>query len=165
MNTIHEGLQALGKSADTNADEYKAALADDINSAALLERFPSPASVPRMNPNGVALRLNIETSEFTSLCPMTGQPDFATIKISYAPDKFCIESKSLKLYFLSFRNRRDFHESCVTTICNDLVALLEPHDLVVTGKFTPRGGIPFWPTAAYIKPAQPTGFAMPQYPG
>lgn len=147
-NKIHEGLKSLGKSADTNSEEYRLAVE---NGEHTLERFPAPTSISKMNPRGVQLTLDIETSEFTSLCPMTGQPDFATIKISYIPDNWCVESKSLKLYFLSFRNRRDFHESCVTTIANDLIQLLEPKYLHVTGEFTPRGGIPFWPTATYIK--------------
>lgn len=148
-NNIHAGLNALGKSADTNSQEYAEAIEQGKG---VLERFPSPNSQPAMNPNGIALSLHIETSEFTSLCPMTGQPDFAKIVIEYQPDQFCVESKSLKLYFLSFRNRRDFHESCVTTIANDLVSLLEPKHLLVRGEFTPRGGIPFWPTATYSKP-------------
>lgn len=147
-NNIHSGLQALGKSADTNSQEYRDAIEQGKG---MLESFPSPSRVPSMNPNGCEVAVHIETSEFTSLCPMTGQPDFAKIVIDYVPDALCVESKSLKLYFLSFRNRRDFHESCVTTICNDLVDLLQPKMLSVRGEFTPRGGIPFWPTARYDK--------------
>jgi 7-cyano-7-deazaguanine reductase len=148
-NKIHEGLQALGKSADTNAQEYKEAIEDGKG---VLERFPSPAAQRPMNACGLNLSIHIETSEFTSLCPMTGQPDFAKIVIDYEPNDFCVESKSLKLYFLSYRNKRDFHESCVTTITNDLVELLKPKWMSVRGEFTPRGGIPFWPTAHYTEP-------------
>lgn len=77
--------------------------------------------------------------EFTSLCPMTGQPDFATMYISYIPDRKCVESKSLKLYMFSFRNHGDFHEDCVNIIMNDLIELLDPKYIEVWGKFTPRG--------------------------
>ena len=79
--------------------------------------------------------------EFTSLCPKTGQPDFATIYISYIPDKLMVESKSLKLYLLSFRNHGDFHEDCINIIMKDLIKLLDPKYIEVWGKFTPRGGI------------------------
>ena len=87
--------------------------------------------------------------EFTSLCPKTGQPDFAQITISYVADKKMVESKSLKLYLFSFRNHGDFHEDCVQTICNDLVKLLSPKYLEVVGEFTPRGGIAIFPFASY----------------
>ena len=79
--------------------------------------------------------------EFTSLCPITGQPDFATIYISYVPDKLMVESKSLKLYLFSYRNHGDFHEDCVNKIMKDLIALLDPKYIEVTGKFLPRGGL------------------------
>ncbi|MDE6698617.1 MAG: preQ(1) synthase [Lachnospiraceae bacterium] len=79
--------------------------------------------------------------EFTSLCPITGQPDFATITISYVPNVKMVESKSLKLYLFSFRNHGDFHEDCVNIIMKDLIKLMEPKYIEVWGKFTPRGGI------------------------
>lgn len=87
--------------------------------------------------------------EFTSLCPITGQPDFATLYISYIPDKKMVESKSLKLYLFSFRNHGGFHEDCVNRILNDLVELLQPRYLEVWGKFLPRGGISIDPYANY----------------
>jgi len=90
--------------------------------------------------------------EFTSLCPMTGQPDFATIYISYVPDVLMVESKSLKLYLFSYRNHGDFHETCVNTIMDDLVALMKPKYIEVWGKFTPRGGISIDPYCNYGKP-------------
>lgn len=90
--------------------------------------------------------------EFTSLCPKTGQPDFATIYISYIPDQYMVESKSLKLYLFSFRNHGDFHEDCVNIIMKDLVKLMDPKYIEVTGLFTPRGGISIWPYANYGKP-------------
>ena len=82
--------------------------------------------------------------EFTSLCPITGQPDFATIYIDYIPDVKMVESKSLKLYLFSFRNHGDFHEDCVNIIMKDLIKYIE-----VTGLFTPRGGISIYPYCNY----------------
>lgn len=152
MNKIHENLKALGQSAETNKTTYENAENSNETAANWLERFPAPNSIPEMNPCGATMALNIRTAEFTSLCPMTGQPDFAEIVIEYKPDHWCVESKSLKLYFLAFRNRRDFHESCVVAICNDLVELLQPKWIKVEGRFTPRGGIPFWPTVEWTKP-------------
>ena len=87
--------------------------------------------------------------EFTSLCPKTGQPDFATIHIKYIPAQKMVESKSLKLYLFSFRNHGDFHEDCVNIIMKDLVKLLQPKYLEVKGLFTPRGGIAIHPFATY----------------
>ena len=90
--------------------------------------------------------------EFTSLCPITGQPDFAAIKIMYIPAKRMVESKSLKLYLFSFRNNGDFHEDCVNIIMKDLVKLMEPKYIEVIGLFTPRGGISIYPYANYGQP-------------
>ena len=87
--------------------------------------------------------------EFTSLCPITGQPDFATIYISYVPDVRMVESKSLKLYLFSFRNHGDFHEDCMNIIMKDLIALMNPKYIEVWGKFTPRGGISIDPYCNY----------------
>lgn len=90
--------------------------------------------------------------EFTSLCPITGQPDFATITISYVPDERLVESKSLKLYLFSFRNHGDFHEDVINIIMKDLVKLLEPKYIEVWGKFLPRGGLSIDPYCNYGKP-------------
>ena len=90
--------------------------------------------------------------EFTSLCPITGQPDFATIYISYIPNIKMVESKSLKLYLFSFRNHGDFHEDCMNIIMKDLVKLMDPKYIEVWGKFTPRGGISIDPYCNYGKP-------------
>jgi len=79
--------------------------------------------------------------EFTSLCPKSGQPDFATVYINYIPDKLCVESKSLKLYLFSFRNHGDFHEDCINIIMKDLRKLLNPRYIEVLGEFLPRGGL------------------------
>lgn len=91
--------------------------------------------------------------EFTSLCPITGQPDFAEIRISYVPAEKMVESKSLKLYLFSFRNHGDFHEDCVNMIKNDLVELMHPKYLEVIGIFMPRGGISIYPFAQFTDDA------------
>lgn len=90
--------------------------------------------------------------EFTSLCPITGQPDFATIYIDYIPAKRMVESKSLKIYLFSFRNHGGFHEDCVNVIMKDLIALMNPKYIEVTGIFTPRGGISIHPFANWGQP-------------
>lgn len=93
--------------------------------------------------------------EFTSLCPKTGQPDYATIYISYVPDQRMVESKSLKLYLFSFRNHGDFHEDCVNIIMDDLIAAMDPKYIEVWGKFLPRGGISIDPYCNYGRPDTP----------
>ena len=85
--------------------------------------------------------VRLSCPEFTTLCPITSQPDFAVININYIPDKRIVESKSLKLYLFSFRNHGAFHEDCVNTIMKDLVSLMSPKYIKVWGEFTPRGGI------------------------
>jgi 7-cyano-7-deazaguanine reductase len=89
--------------------------------------------------------------EFTTLCPITGQPDFATIYISYIPAVKMVESKSLKLYLFSFRNHGSFHEDCVNTIMKELIKLMDPLYIEVWGKFLPRGGISIDPYCNYGK--------------
>ena len=99
-----------------------------------LETFPNPK--PERD-----YEIRFETPEFTCLCPMTGQPDFATIRINYTPDKTCVELKSLKLYLWSFRNEGTFHEAVANRILDDLVAALKPRRCEVVGDFLVRGGI------------------------
>jgi 7-cyano-7-deazaguanine reductase len=111
----------------------------------LLEAFDNK------NPGKIAWTTFVCT-EFTSLCPKTGQPDFAKIFINYIADKKMVESKSMKLYLFSFRNHGDFHEDCIQTICDDLSQLLKPKYLEVVGEFTPRGGIAIFPYANYSNP-------------
>ena len=89
--------------------------------------------------------------EFTSLCPITGQPDFANIIITYVPATRMVESKSLKLYLFSFRNHGDFHEDCVNKIMKDLIRLMDPKYIEVHGRFLPRGGISIDPYCNYGK--------------
>jgi 7-cyano-7-deazaguanine reductase len=93
--------------------------------------------------------VTLNCPEFTSLCPKTKQPDFASIYIQYIPAEKLVESKSLKLYLFGYRQHGSFHESCVNMICNDLVKLLEPKFLEVQGFFLPRGGISIDPYAIY----------------
>lgn len=108
----------------------------------LLEAFDNK------NPGKIAWTTFVCT-EFTSLCPKTGQPDFAKIFINYIAGDKMVESKSLKLYLFGFRNHGDFHEDCVQTICDDLVALMNPKYIEVIGEFTPRGGIAIFPFASH----------------
>ncbi|GAB0172953.1 preQ(1) synthase [Helicobacter trogontum] len=105
-------------------------------------------SVPNPHPQRDYF-IKFNCPEFTSLCPITAQPDFATVYISYIADKLIVESKSLKLYLFSFRNHGGFHEDCVNTIADDLIRLLSPRYLEVWGKFTPRGGLSIDPYVNY----------------
>lgn len=93
--------------------------------------------------------VSLDCFEFASRCPKTGQPDFATIYISYIPNKYMVESKSLKLYLFSFQQHGDFHESCCHMIMQDLVDLLQPKYLSVFGDFNSRGGISILPFSIY----------------
>ncbi|EKX94057.1 preQ(1) synthase [Alloprevotella sp. oral taxon 473] len=131
-----EGLQHLGSQGTQYPTDY---------APEMLESF-----VNKHQENDYWVRFNCP--EFTSLCPITGQPDFAEIRISYIPDVKMVESKSLKLYLFSFRNHGDFHEDCVNVIMKDLIRLMDPKYIEVTGLFTPRGGISIYPYANYGKP-------------
>ncbi len=95
--------------------------------------------------------VTFDCPEFTSLCPITGQPDYATLRIDYIPDAKMVESKSLKLYLFGFRNHGAFHEDCVNIIMKDLIKLMNPKYIEVTGYFTPRGGIRIFPFSNYGK--------------
>ena len=130
-----EGLKALGR---------KVAVKDGYNPD-ILESF-----VNQHQGNDYWVRFNCP--EFTTLCPITGQPDFAEIRICYVPDVRMVESKSLKLYLFGFRNNGDFHEEVVNTLMKDLIRLLDPKYIEVTGFFTPRGGISIYPYANYGRP-------------
>jgi 7-cyano-7-deazaguanine reductase len=130
-----EGLKSLGHKA-----VYKSTYDPSV-----LETFEN-----KHQDNDYWVRFNCP--EFTSLCPITGQPDFAEIRISYVPDKRMVESKSLKLYLFSFRDEGAFHEDCVNVIMKDLVRLMDPKYLEVTGLFVPRGGISIYPYANYGRP-------------
>ena len=130
-----EGLRALGKKTDYRSDYAPEVLETFLN------KHPE---------NDYWVRFNCP--EFTSLCPITGQPDFAEIRISYIPAERMVESKSLKLYLFSFRNHGDFHEDCVNIIMKDLIRLMDPKYIEVTGLFTPRGGISIHPYANYGRP-------------
>ena len=87
--------------------------------------------------------------EFTSVCPVTGQPDFATITLAYVPDRLCVEMKSLKLYYFAYRNKGIFYEAVVNTILDDLVSVLKPRRMTVIGEFAVRGGTAGTVTVSY----------------
>jgi 7-cyano-7-deazaguanine reductase len=95
--------------------------------------------------------ISFDCPEFTCLCPRTGQPDFATIRITYVPDRLCLELKSLKLYLWSYRDQGAFHEAVTNKILDDLVALLAPRRMTVVGDFYVRGGIHTVVTASHKK--------------
>ena len=109
---------------------------------ARLETFPNPA--PHRN-----YHIHFETDDFTSVCPVTGQPDFARIDIDYVPDRLCVESKSLKFYLASYRNERAFNEAVTTRILDDFVKTCAPREAIVTAQFSARGGIALTVRAAY----------------
>lgn len=134
-NRTDENLRALGRTT-----QYPTDYAPDV-----LETFENKHP-------GHDYWVRFNCPEFTSLCPITGQPDFAEIRISYIPDCRMVESKSLKLYLFSFRNHGGFHEDCVNVILKDLVRLMEPRYIEVTGLFTPRGGISIYPYVNYGRP-------------
>jgi len=113
----------------------KSALTEDqlANPRSILDTFPNPSP-------GRDYQIQFVFPEFTSVCPVTGQPDFATITIRYVPDERCVEMKSLKLYFFSYRNKGIFYEAVTNTILDDLVAVLAPRKMTVVGDFAVRGG-------------------------
>src|SRR5437763_6945640 len=117
----------------------------------ILESFPNPR--PRRD-----YTIQFVFPEFTSVCPVTGQPDFATITVRYVPDRQCVEMKSLKLYFFAYRNKGIFYEAVVNTILDDLVAALSPRRMTVIGQFAVRGGTAGTVTAEYDSARdKPTG--------
>lgn len=133
------GLTSLGGPTDYSAT---------APSATILEAFPNKH--PERH-----YRIQFEHPEFTSLCPKTGQPDFGIITINYVPDKLCVESKSFKLYMVSFRNQGAFMESITNTIADDLITVLQPRRLTVEGKFNVRGGTGITVTVDHISPDLP----------
>ncbi len=112
----------------------------DSPDAGLLEAFSNP------NP-GTDYVIGLDCFEFTTLCPITGQPDYGSIRIDYVPGPLCVESKSLKLYLVSYRNHGSFHEACVNQIANHLDSVIAPKYLRVYGDFNSRGGIAIKPMA------------------
>ncbi len=140
---IYQGLDQLGQqiAAPTSPDEAK------------LERVPNP------HPDTLYLARFV-APEFTSLCPVTGQPDFAHLVIDYAPGDWLVESKSLKLFLTSFRNHGGFHEDCTLRVGKEIADLLDPRWLRISGYWYPRGGIPidvFWQTGPV-----PEGLYVPE---
>ena len=115
-----------------------------------LETFPNPSPARDYE-------IRFECPEFTCVCPMTGQPDFAVIRITYVPDRLCVELKSLKLYLWSYRNEGAFHEAVTNRILDDLIAALRPRRAEVTGDFFVRGGIHTVVAARYPDDAERQG--------
>ena len=114
-----------------------------------LQVFPNP------NPER-DYEIAFDCPEFTCLCPLTGQPDFASFEIRYVPDELCVETKSLKLYLWSYRNEGAFHEKVTNTIADDIVKAISPRQLVVEGNFFVRGGISTLVTVRHDKSQAPT---------
>lgn len=131
----NENLTKLGSAKTTYSMDYDPSVLESFNN-----KHPQ---------NDYFVKFNCP--EFTSLCPITGQPDFANIIISYVPDQKLVESKSLKLYLFSFRNHGDFHEDVVNIIMKDLIQLMDPKYIEVWGKFLPRGGLSIDPYCNYGK--------------
>ena len=125
QDTVYSGLTQLGQATPIPAKPEDA----------VLERVPNPQA-------GIRYAVRFTAPEFTSLCPMTGQPDFAHLVIDYIPAQWLVESKSLKLYLTSFRNHGAFHEDCTVSIARRLAELLAPEWLRIGGYWYPRGGIP-----------------------
>ena len=126
----------------------------DLEGLTLLGREAKPSKKLEAFPNRSPERyylVTLETNEFTCLCPMTGQPDFANIRVQYVPDEKVVESKSFKLYLWSYRNEGAFHEHVINQILEDLVKTLDPHWCKVTGVFNIRGGIGIKVEAEHVK--------------
>lgn len=133
--TNHENLTVLGQKAEVPADYAPQVLETFQNAHPQRDYF-----------------VTLRCPEFTTLCPITGQPDFATLLINYIPDQLMVESKSLKLYLFGFRNHGDFHEDVTNVILRDLVDLMHPKYIEVKGLFVPRGGIAIHPFANWASP-------------
>ena len=147
----YDGLQQLGQNTEQPADPDEA----------ILERVPADT-------DGKNAVVRLVCPEFTSLCPLTGQPDFAHIVIDYVPDEWLVESKSLKLFFHSFRNHGGFHEACTLMIADRLVELLAPKWLRIGAYWYPRGGIPidvFWQSGKPPEDAWIPDQGVPPYRG
>lgn len=132
--TGYEGLTQLGRKSSIPASPAEA----------VIERVPNPEP-------GLAYVVRFVCPEFTSLCPLTGQPDFAHLVLDYIPEAWIVESKSLKLFLASFRNHGAFHEACTLMVARRVVELLAPRWLRIGGYWYPRGGMPidvFWQTGA-----------------
>ena len=115
------------------------------NPRSILETFPNPRKDRDYT-------IEFVFPEFTSVCPVTGQPDFATITVRYVPNRLCVEMKSLKLYYFSYRNKGIFYEAVTNQILDDLVAVLKPRRMTVVGQFAVRGGTAGTVTAEYPVP-------------
>jgi len=144
MNDSNKNLNALG---------YKS-ITPDYPNPKILEKIQNPKK-------GINYSIRFICPEFMSICPVTSQPDFASIIIDYVPDRYIVESKSFKLYLLGYRNHGAFHEDCTISIAQDIIKLLSPVWLRIGGYWYPRGGIPidiFWQTDQ-----KPANLYLPDY--
>jgi 7-cyano-7-deazaguanine reductase len=147
---LNVGLCALNVQAMKRAKSQSAPLTLLGRSATKLPAAPSEARLEMFsNPARRNYRIHFETDDFTCLCPVTGQPDFARIDIDYVPDRLCVESKSLKFYLASYRNERAFNEAVTNRILDDFVKACAPHEAVITAQFSARGGIALTVRAEY----------------
>ena len=131
-----DGLAALGQKTEYRYERPE---------AAVLESFPNPSPAR-------SWAVSLLCEEFTSLCPVTGQPDYGRLRIDYVPGERCVESKSLKLYLMRYRNEGAFHEACVNQVADDVVTAIAPRLLRVHGEFNARGGIAIHPLAVRVAP-------------
>jgi 7-cyano-7-deazaguanine reductase len=138
-------ITRLGRKSVITGDQFE-------NPVSILEAFDNPRP-------GRDYQVEFVFPEFTSVCPVTGQPDFATITVRYVPDRLCVEMKSLKLYYFAYRNKGIFYEGVVNTILDDLVSVLSPRRMTVIGQFAVRGGTAGTVTADYEAPARRNGRA------
>jgi 7-cyano-7-deazaguanine reductase len=151
LETIYSGLKQLGGQTELPSSPEEA----------VLERVLNPQA-------DIAYCIRFTAPEFTSLCPMTGQPDFAHLVIDYVPGEFLVESKSLKLFLGAFRNHGAFHEDCTISIARRLVSFLNPQWLRIGGYWYPRGGIPidvFWQTGSMPEDVWIPHQGVPPYRG
>jgi len=160
--TMAKTPRAPVKPAGKLAPKQKSAMAPQLGRRTEMPSSPEKARLETVpNPQADALYLVRFTSpEFTSLCPVTGQPDFAHLVIDYAPEKLIIESKSLKLFLASFRNHGAFHEECTIHIAKRMIAAMKPKWLRIAGYWFPRGGIPI--DIFYQTGAPPKGLWLPE---
>ncbi len=148
MQENKKHLKSLGISAG-NVYRFEPPELDDEGRPVGLDRLLERAPFKKNRASGREMTVRLFADEFTSLCPVTAQPDFGTIEVVFIPDSWIVETKSLKLYLMQYRQFGFFQEELVQQICDDLTGLLEPISLEVTGDFKPRGGVGIKACASY----------------
>ncbi len=150
MQNNKKKLKSLGISAATDYI-FTPPETDEDGRPIGLDRLLERAPFKKRKGSHRSINVKLIADEFTALCPVTGQPDFGTVEIEYSPDKWIVETKSLKLYLMQFRQFGYFQEELIQQICDDLSSVLEPDYVIVTGDFKARGGIAIIAEAEYIK--------------